>query len=165
MVVPFILPAQVVTDSSAPVPMWRYSLTCFSTMTSIVLIASYLNSRWGLRAPLAVGYGGIAIALTFSALLFARTHSRQLLAIERQRLTIGGFATLWFYNQLWPIVSHLLRHSSWNAGQILDVIFDTIIDYAYAWVLVRYVVVWMLQPAPPPNQRLERPVKPPLDAP
>jgi hypothetical protein len=153
------------THGDAPVSMLRYSTVCFLVMTLVVLVALYVKSRWGLLAPLIVGYGGAVLSIAFSALLFARYHARQLLPIERKRLTIGCFFVLWFYNDFLAIVSHSITHAEWTGAQVLDAIFDTALDFAYVWAIVRYVVVWILRLAAPPNQRLERPVRLPLDAP
>jgi hypothetical protein len=107
------------THGDAPVSMLRYSTVCFLVMTLVVLVALYVKSRWGLLAPLIVGYGGAVLSITSSALLFARYHARQLLPIERKRLTIGCFLVLWFYNDFLAIVSHSILTLSGRAHRFL----------------------------------------------
>jgi hypothetical protein len=147
----FFLFANGAIRGDAPASMWRYSIACFLTMTSIVLVASYVRSRWGFGAPVIVGYAGIVISIIFAALLFGRDHRRQLLPAERGRFITGCFLTLWFYNEFLAIVSRSLTHAGWTEGKVIDGILDTGIDFILVWAIIRYGMAWVLRPVPQPK--------------
>jgi hypothetical protein len=146
MPVAFPLPeTRAASPADGPCRVWIYAMASFICMTVVVGIAALAKSRWGTTAPALFGFAGAVISVHFAAWLFARTHRRSLLAIERQRLVWGCFLAFWFYDEFLRIAVKLANHGDWTGPEILTAILATLFDLTFVWAIIRYSAPWLLR--------------------